>query len=98
MVTGTLKVKTVKGVDVTTRNLKAGKVGKSYSAAVKAARGTSPYTWELTAGSLPDGLGFDAATGVVSGVPTTAGTVVLTFEVTDSLGGKAEGDVSLTIR
>ncbi|MFI5953673.1 putative Ig domain-containing protein [Cryptosporangium sp. NPDC051539] len=44
--------------------------------------GTSPLTW--TATGLPPGLAIDAATGAVSGVPTTVGTSTVTISVVDT--------------
>jgi hypothetical protein len=46
--------------------------------------GTAPYTYALTFGALPDGLTLDAATGIVSGIPTVANTFNFTIQVTDS--------------
>ena len=49
-----------------------------------AAGGTPLYHWQLLSGTLPAGLTFNAATGVVSGTPTAVGTAPVTFKVTDS--------------
>jgi carboxypeptidase family protein/putative Ig domain-containing protein len=46
--------------------------------------GTSPYTWSLTAGYLPDGINLDPATGVLSGTPKDRGDFVFTIRCTDS--------------
>jgi hypothetical protein len=82
-----------KGLVISTKALKKGKVGKPYKMTLKAAGGSAklaPRVWSLTAGSLPDGLVMDSA-GVISGTPTAATApagVTLTVQVTDSLGGE----------
>lgn len=55
------------------------------SFALTATGGTPLYHWQHTSGTLPSGLTFNAATGVVSGMasPTTVPAIV-TFTVTDS--------------
>ena len=88
----------LKDVEIATHTLRPGKIGRAYKAGVRATLGLKPYTWALIGGTLPAGLSFDPATGTVSGVPTAAGTVLLTFEVTDSLGATAQGAVDLTIK
>jgi len=35
--------------------------------------GKAPYSWSLTAGTLPNGLALNAATGSITGTPTTDG-------------------------
>ncbi len=70
---------------ITTTSLPGGKVNGPYSASLAASGGTIPYSWTLTSGTLPAGLGFNGATGLISGTPTaTAAGVSLTFKVTDS--------------
>jgi gliding motility-associated-like protein len=61
-------------------------VGVSYSEPVTAAGGTAPYTFAITAGSLPTGLSIAANAGdaVISGQPTTAGTFNFTITATDA--------------
>ncbi len=44
--------------------------------------GTAPYVWKAT--GLPAGLTMASDTGVISGTPTTAGTVSTTVTVTDA--------------
>jgi len=39
--------------------------------------------WEVTSGSLPPGLSLDTATGVLEGIPTTAGTYEFTVTATE---------------
>ncbi len=84
---------------ITTTSLPNGQVGTAYSTTLAASGGTSPYTWSLTAGTLPAGLSLSAS-GVISGTPTAAVSAAsLTFKVTDS-GQPAQSNsaaLSLTI-
>jgi hypothetical protein len=68
---------------ITTAALPNGKVGNAYSKTMAANNGTSPYTWTVTSGALPAGLSLSSA-GVISGTPTTAGTVSVTIQATDA--------------
>jgi hypothetical protein len=69
---------------ITTTALGNGVAGTAYSQALTATGGTAPYTWQLTAGRLPIGLTLNAATGVISGTPTSTMGTLLTFQVTDA--------------
>ena len=69
---------------VTTASLPAASVGLPYSQPLAATGGTAPYTWTLASGStLPTGLSLSSS-GVISGVPSAAGTVSFTVNVVDS--------------
>lgn len=69
---------------VQTQSLPDGEVGNAYPEVNFAALGgTSPYTWSVTDGTLPEGLSLSSA-GVLSGTPTTEGTFQFTVTVTDS--------------
>ena len=59
--------------------------------------GTSPFTWSVSAGSLPPGVTLNASTGLLSGTPTTAGTYSFTVKVTDSSGQTNTEAVTLTV-
>ena len=65
-------------------DLPGGRVNTDYSQQLVAAGGRIPYTWALATGSLPPGLTLNAATGVISGKPTGAGTFSFTVRVTDT--------------
>jgi choice-of-anchor A domain-containing protein len=56
--------------------------------------GVAPYTYSVV-GKLPAGLKLNTSTGVVSGIPTTAGT--FSIAVTDSTGVSAATTCSITI-
>ncbi|MEV8638151.1 putative Ig domain-containing protein, partial [Streptosporangium sp. NPDC051023] len=75
----------------------AGEVGAAYSTTLAVTGGTSPYTWSVSAGSLPPGLTLNASTGVLSGTPTASGTYSFTVKVTDAVGQSATQAVTLTI-
>ena len=74
-----------------------GVVGTAYSDTLTAAGGTTPYTFSISAGTLPAGLTLNASTGVVSGTPTTAGTSNFTVKVTDAKSATATFATSITI-
>jgi hypothetical protein len=62
---------------ITTTTLSNGTVGAAYSATL-AATGDTPITWSIDSGTLPGGLSLNGTTGVISGIPTTAGTATFT--------------------
>ncbi|RLC74381.1 MAG: hypothetical protein DRI61_16745, partial [Chloroflexi bacterium] len=70
-------------LNINTPGLPSGTVGTSYSYILSASGGTSPYTWSLKSGSLPDGLSLND-NGVISGKPTVSGTYTFTVKVIDS--------------
>ncbi|MCX6397183.1 MAG: putative Ig domain-containing protein [Propionibacteriales bacterium] len=70
-------------------------VGTALSRQLVATGGTGSYTWSLSGGSLPPGLGFSAA-GVLSGTPTTAGSY--SFSATATSGAASDaGTVTVTV-
>ncbi len=69
---------------VDTSELPPARVDSGYAPALAAIGGTAPYTWSLTAGSLPAGLRLNGESGAIVGTPTAPGTSSLTVEVTDS--------------
>ena len=84
---------------VTTSSLPSGEVSVAYALTPLAAGGSGSYTsWALT-GTLPSGLTFNTATGVISGTPAAAGTTLgLVLTVTDSDNGTmSSGPLSLTV-
>lgn len=72
-----------------------GSVGAPYARTLTASAGNAPLAWSVSSGSLPDGITLAAATGVLSGVPTTAGTSVFSITATDAYG--CTGSANYTI-
>jgi hypothetical protein len=76
--------------------LPAATVGTAYSFAIQPAGGSAPYTWVVTAGSLPGGLNFSGS-GQISGTPASAGSFSFTVQVTDANSAKASKQFTLTV-
>jgi hypothetical protein len=73
-----------------------GTVAVAYSQAITASGGTAPYSFGVTAGSLPAGLAL-SPTGLLAGTPTTAGSSGFTVRGTDANGCFAERVYALVI-
>ena len=69
---------------IITAALPPGKQNQTYNAVLAASGGATPYTWRITAGSLPAGLGLISSTGAITGTPTGGGTANFTVQVADS--------------
>jgi hypothetical protein len=69
---------------ITISRLSSGTITKAYSQTLTA-EGSTPITWSIDAGSLPDGLTLSTA-GVISGTPTTAEKSNFTVKATNDLG------------
>lgn len=66
-----------------------GTTGIAYSQAASASGGQSPYTYSISAGTLPAGLGINPTTGAISGTPTATGVSNFTVRAQDSSTGPA---------
>ena len=80
---------------ITTDTLPDGQVGVAYSHTLTA-DGTTPITWSISSGALPDGLSLNKDTGEISGTPTTAGTSTFTVKATNRAGSDTK-ELSITI-
>ncbi|MGM9426711.1 beta strand repeat-containing protein [Hydrogenophaga sp. MI9] len=70
-------------VTLSPASLPGGTVAAAYSQTVTASGGVGPYSFSVTAGSLPAGLTLSSG-GVLSGTPTAGGTFNFTVTATDS--------------
>jgi FtsP/CotA-like multicopper oxidase with cupredoxin domain len=75
-----------------------GYVNIFYNQTLTAAGGSLPYTWSIVAGSLPNGLTLDPATGIISGTPTTVQVRTFNVMVTDNVGNTATKPLQIRIR
>jgi hypothetical protein len=83
---------------IATTLLPFGVVAQPYREPILAYGGTRPYTWELTSGTLPSGLAFDAATGEVVGTPSQDGHFDISVRVVDSSTPPESASASVTLQ
>ena len=89
---------TVKGpLSITLTALPAGSTGSAYSQTLAAVGGTPPYSWSVSAGSLPSGLTLEVPTGTLAGSPTATGNFTFTVTVTDSNSATAQEQFTVSI-
>jgi hypothetical protein len=67
-----------------TKSLADASLSAAYAQSLRASGGTSPYTWSVTAGALPDGIRLESTRGLLNGTAGAAGTFTFTIRVTDS--------------
>ena len=80
---------------ITTDTLPNGKVGEAYSQTLTA-DGTTPITWNIIGGTLPESLTLNETTGEISGTPTADGTAKFTVTAENSAGSNTK-ELSITI-
>ena len=88
---------TLTQLTVLTTSLPSGTQNTGYNAMLAADGGVTPYTWSITAGSLPVGLHLDANSGAITGTPSGAGVSNFTVQVTDFQLATASAPLSITI-
>ncbi|WP_395731929.1 putative Ig domain-containing protein [Prosthecobacter sp.] len=82
-------------VTVSTTTLPAAIQGAPYSQTLASTGGASAYAYTIASGSLPAGLTLSSA-GIISGTPTTTGTVSFTVRTTDANGCAGTSVLSIT--
>ena len=91
----TISENTAAAPTITTSSLPDGKVGVAYSQTLTA-DGTTPITWNIIGGTLPESLTLNETTGKISGTPTAAGTASFTVKAENSAGSDTK-ELSITI-
>jgi hypothetical protein len=71
-------------VKITTLTIPDASLEEYYNQTIEVEGGIPPYSWDLAAGSLPDGITLEDQTGVISGLATRLDTAHFTIRVTDS--------------
>jgi hypothetical protein len=92
------EIATGHSLDIITSSLPDGVLDSSYSQHIDVQDGTTPYTWSIASGNLPDGLSLDTDSGLVHGSPARADTFDFTIKVTDSASDTATSELSITIQ
>ncbi|MEQ1513155.1 MAG: putative Ig domain-containing protein [Lysobacteraceae bacterium] len=80
---GTFQLEVVLPIVTIDTGLPDGQVDNPYSQSVSASGGLQPYTFSVTEGALPPGLELDTR-GIVTGVPTAAGSYTFTLTAADN--------------
>ena len=78
-------------------SLPAATVASAYSQTISASGGTAPYSFAVTAGSLPTGLSLNSSTGGLLGTPSAGGTFNFTVTATDGNTDTGSRAYSLTV-
>jgi hypothetical protein len=73
-------------------------VNVPYSQTLTAQGGLPPYTYAITAGTLPAGITLDTSNGTFSGTPTTVGASSFTLTATDSEGTPQKANLPLILQ
>ena len=89
-------------LSITTSSVAPMTLSQAYTFAMSAAGGIPPYSWAVTAGTLPTGtpgVTLNPSTGNLSGTPTQVGygTQSVTFQVTDSTFVSAVKTLPVTV-
>jgi uncharacterized delta-60 repeat protein len=74
----------------------AATAGVAFSVTIAASGGTAPYTYAISAGTLPAGVTLTTA-GVLAGTPTAAGSSTFTIRATATGGCTGDKSYTLTI-
>lgn len=81
---------------ILTRELPDAMAGFGYNQTFLAENGSGPYTWSISAESLPEGLNL-SSNGTLSGTPEQSGTHTFTVQVTDAQNETSSVELTLTV-
>ena len=85
------------GVTITSPGDQSMPIGASATVQIDATDSTSGATITYSATGLPDGLSIDPSSGVITGIPTTAGTYPVTVTATDTMSASASTSFTWTV-
>lgn len=71
--------------------------GIVYQGMIALTGGTAPYIWSVQSGTLPTGLTIDPNSGIISGIPTAAGTSNFSVQATDASGATIIQSLHITV-
>jgi len=94
----TLPISSLALTITTNSPLPQGIVGSSYSQTLAASGGVTPYSWSVSAGTLPAGLSLNASSGTMGGTPSAGGDTTFTVQVSDSASTSATKQFQLSTR
>jgi len=83
-------------LQITTSQIPSGAVSMSYSDTLMATGGTTPYTWSLVSGSLPNGLALSSS-GTISGKPTSVASFPFSVQVKDAAAHTATRNFTIIV-
>jgi Putative Ig domain len=82
---------------IATQALPSATAGSAFDASLLATGGVLPYKWGISSGALPQGLGLNPGTGLLSGATDQTGTFAFQAVVTDSQGMEASAPLSILV-
>lgn len=83
----TIQINNPPAPTITTTSLPNGTVGTPYNQTIQATAGLAPYSWSVSAGTLPAGLNLGSSTTnavTISGTPTAAASSTFTIQIMDA--------------
>jgi endonuclease/exonuclease/phosphatase family metal-dependent hydrolase len=93
----TYALRVVAPLEVSTRSLASAKVGVAYSVRLQVAAAVAPVEWTLVSGTLPAGMTL-ASDGLLSGTPSSVGTVGFAVQARDAAGDVGQRALLLDVR
>ena len=92
-----LSITVAPNISISTSSLPDGTTGTPYSQTLAATGAQGTVNWTVFSGTLPAGLGLNAATGEIAGTPTAAGTFNFTIRATDGVSTPSQRALSIGI-
>ncbi len=81
--TADIQYRSISAITLSPTSLPSGMAGTFYNRSIVAGGGVPPYSFSITAGTLPTGINLTSE-GVLAGTPATAGTYTFTITASDA--------------